>query len=98
MLPDIGCVDQAANADGFEQLGSSDSREAMTAPADPPPITIKSYSSGMRLSLLCGQVGALVVCCRLGRHLTMERRADGSRMTKSGDASVSLAVGRGRIA
>ena len=36
------------------QLGSSDSREAMTAPADPPPITTKSYSSGMPRSLLMG--------------------------------------------
>src|SRR6185295_1023835 len=38
-----------ASISATRQLGSSDSRDAITAPADPPPTTIKSYSSDMAL-------------------------------------------------
>src|SRR5947208_7162272 len=38
-----------ASISATRQLGSSDNREAMTAPADPPPTTIKSYSSDIAL-------------------------------------------------
>src|SRR5438067_7745268 len=59
------------------QPGSSDDREAITAPADPPPATIKSYLSGMPLSLLMRPSRRACSYCQLGRHLTMERPADG---------------------
>src|SRR5579862_8557769 len=36
-----------ASISATRQFGSSDRREAMTAPADPPPTTIKSNSSAM---------------------------------------------------
>src|SRR5215469_4298000 len=36
-----------ASISATRQFGSSDNREATTAPADPPPTTIKSYSSDM---------------------------------------------------
>src|ERR1051325_4359782 len=45
-----------ASISATRQFGSSDNREAITAPADPPPITIKSYSLDMaRLPVLCRQ-------------------------------------------
>src|SRR5215467_2100133 len=40
-----------ASISATRHAGSSDRREAITAPADPPPTTIKSNSSGMRFSL-----------------------------------------------